>query len=417
MSNKFDIATSMDSLLSSPAYQAHFQKTAAKKEEKKEEKKDKKVPEPKTVKKPVKDEKPVKGEKPKKKAMTQYEACIVGLANISEVLDNAGFSNAAALALLSLNSLVKTAAKKKEEKEEKKPGKKDEKAKKDEKIKGKADPKKEEKKVKKASDDCEEECEEVCEEECEEEEAEDDENDAFFGLFGKNKKRNQPVEPVADVTPSGPSGFRSGNAVPVEGDASDWDPLNATLPGGESWDLASADDCEGEDCDDVGFVSDWLKNIEEELESGKYDDDEPDLDEDEFTFTSLLQGLDDKEIDDNVFDIKSVAGKKKSSLQKLAEELRGNYPLSRTAKEDPKVKAKNGPEVIFDSESPKVTDKKDHFPIDTIGKAKNVLSKVNQMDDVPPWYKGSLDSLQKAVRKAVKAKYPSIEVSDKKKEK
>lgn len=52
--------------------------------------------------------------KPMKKAMTQaamnkYQACVYGLAKISETLDNAGFEKGATLALLALDSLVKDA--------------------------------------------------------------------------------------------------------------------------------------------------------------------------------------------------------------------------------------------------------------------------------------------------------------------
>jgi len=54
----------------------------------------------------------------------------------------------------------------------------------------------------------------------------------------------------------------------------------------------------------------------------------------------------------------------------------------------------------------------DHFPINTIGRARNALSRASQYSSAPPWYKGSLDSLVKTVQRRVKAKYPSIHTTD-----
>lgn len=62
-----------------------------------------------------------------------------------------------------------------------------------------------------------------------------------------------------------------------------------------------------------------------------------------------------------------------------------------------------------------VNDRKDHYPINSADQARNALSRVSQHSSVPPWFKGTLSSLKNIVRKKVKAKYPSIEVSTKKK--
>lgn len=73
--------------------------------------------------------------------------------------------------------------------------------------------------------------------------------------------------------------------------------------------------------------------------------------------------------------------------------------------------------VVFPANSPKVKDKKSHYPIDTLGRARNALARSHQYTKAPPWYKGSLSELQNAVRRAVKSAYPSIEVSEPKKSK
>lgn len=79
-------------------------------------------------------------------------------------------------------------------------------------------------------------------------------------------------------------------------------------------------------------------------------------------------------------------------------------------------KKKDLPETsfIFPKEHPNVT-KGDHFPIDTIGRARNALARANQYSKAPKWYKGSLQSLINAVRRAVKKRYPNIELTQKSK--
>lgn len=68
---------------------------------------------------------------------------------------------------------------------------------------------------------------------------------------------------------------------------------------------------------------------------------------------------------------------------------------------------------VFPSTHSKVTDKKDHFPINSEAQARNALARANQFSSVPDWYSGSLQSLVNAVARAVSSKYESIDVSDK----
>jgi hypothetical protein len=82
---------------------------------------------------------------------------------------------------------------------------------------------------------------------------------------------------------------------------------------------------------------------------------------------------------------------------------------------DPKAKVRNKPNPVVPAERAK--DKKDHFPLSNINQARNALARVKQFDKAPPWWKGSLKSLQDAVARKVKSKYPSIDVGGKKKDK
>lgn len=81
------------------------------------------------------------------------------------------------------------------------------------------------------------------------------------------------------------------------------------------------------------------------------------------------------------------------------------------ARMDPNAKVRNRPKPVLDAKNPKVKDNKDHFPIDTIGRARNALARVAQYDKSPSWYSGSLQELKKTIRDAVKKAYPSIDVT------
>lgn len=80
-----------------------------------------------------------------------------------------------------------------------------------------------------------------------------------------------------------------------------------------------------------------------------------------------------------------------------------------------KVKARSRPSPVFPSTHPKVKDNKDHFPLGNENQARNALARANQYDNAPEWYSGSLSELVKAVSRAVKSKYPAIDVSEKSK--
>ena len=86
----------------------------------------------------------------------------------------------------------------------------------------------------------------------------------------------------------------------------------------------------------------------------------------------------------------------------------------KSQKLDPKAKVRSRGKVVFPAESPKIKDKKDHFPINDADQARNALARVGQYDKVPPWYKGTLTELKNAVQRAVHKHYKGIEIGDKK---
>jgi hypothetical protein len=102
-----------------------------------------------------------------------------------------------------------------------------------------------------------------------------------------------------------------------------------------------------------------------------------------------------------------------ADFEKSAAEALVAEAKKKKSKLDPKAKVRTKPSPVVPAERAK--DKKDHFPLGSLNQARNALARVMQYDKVPPWYKGSLKSLQEAVRRAVKRKYPSIEVSGPKK--
>lgn len=83
----------------------------------------------------------------------------------------------------------------------------------------------------------------------------------------------------------------------------------------------------------------------------------------------------------------------------------------KAAKVDPSAKVRNRGDVVFDNKHPKVTDNKDHFPINDADQARNALARVAQFDAAPKWWSGSLKQLQSAVRSAVSSKFPKINVT------
>jgi hypothetical protein len=73
---------------------------------------------------------------------------------------------------------------------------------------------------------------------------------------------------------------------------------------------------------------------------------------------------------------------------------------------DPKAKVRNRGTVCVPASSAK--DKKDHFPINSEDQARNALARVHQYSAAPPWYSGSLKSLQELVSRKVHSKYKGI---------
>lgn len=97
-------------------------------------------------------------------------------------------------------------------------------------------------------------------------------------------------------------------------------------------------------------------------------------------------------------------------ILKLAEQF--EVLAKKKEKLDPKAKVRNRGTVCVPASQAK--DKKDHFPINSIGQARNALVRVHQYSKAPAWYKGSLKGLQNLVSRKVHSKYPSIK-SEKKK--
>lgn len=60
----------------------------------------------------------------------------------------------------------------------------------------------------------------------------------------------------------------------------------------------------------------------------------------------------------------------------------------------------------------KVTDGKDHYPIQDEKQARVALRYVGKTEKSPPWFSGSAAELKRIVRSAVKRRYPKIEVSE-----
>jgi len=103
-----------------------------------------------------------------------------------------------------------------------------------------------------------------------------------------------------------------------------------------------------------------------------------------------------------------------SKYEELASEsLLKNAKKKEKKKLDPKAKVRNRGTVCVPAESAK--DKKDHFPINDEAQARNALARVHQYSAAPPWYSGSLTSLQNAVSRKVHSKYPGIGKDKKKK--
>lgn len=89
--------------------------------------------------------------------------------------------------------------------------------------------------------------------------------------------------------------------------------------------------------------------------------------------------------------------------------------FEKLAEGNPEAKVRNRGDCVFSASHPKVTDNKDHFPVNNEGQAHSALSYANGFSAAPPWYSGSLSSLVNAVARKVHSKYPGIQLSDKSK--
>ena len=58
--------------------------------------------------------------------------------------------------------------------------------------------------------------------------------------------------------------------------------------------------------------------------------------------------------------------------------------------------------------NPKVTDDKDHYPINSTTQAKNLAQKINDLTEKPSWWKGTLNQLKNTVMKCIKQTYPKL---------
>jgi hypothetical protein len=76
---------------------------------------------------------------------------------------------------------------------------------------------------------------------------------------------------------------------------------------------------------------------------------------------------------------------------------------------------KNRPAAIFPKEHPKVNDGKDHYPIPDKVHGKSALQRLSQFrDSKPTWWDGSIDELKNAILRAVKGKFPGMEIEEEK---
>lgn len=149
-------------------------------------------------------------------------------------------------------------------------------------------------------------------------------------------------------------------------------------------------------------VKDWASSVEEEDIPETYDPELPEEAYEQFMsgvkpqFSELKTYINPSEITEVPSEeLPSEDEWKTASISDVRNELRAFA-----------AKEKSKSEFIFSPEKSK--DKKGHFPIDTIGRARNALAQVEKFEEAPPWYKGTLTSLKNSVKRAVHEKYPSI---------
>ena len=73
------------------------------------------------------------------------------------------------------------------------------------------------------------------------------------------------------------------------------------------------------------------------------------------------------------------------------------------------------PAAIFPSTHPKVNDGRDHYPIPDKSHGKSALGRLSQFkDSKPSWWDGSVEELKNAILRAVKGKFPGMEIEEEK---
>lgn len=101
-------------------------------------------------------------------------------------------------------------------------------------------------------------------------------------------------------------------------------------------------------------------------------------------------------------------------LTKEAEEIDiVSNTIEKMAKKIPA--GKDRPAAIFPSNHPKVKDGKDHYPIPDKSHGRAALQRLSQFkDSKPEWWSGSIGELKSAILRAVKAKFPGMEIEKEK---
>jgi hypothetical protein len=111
---------------------------------------------------------------------------------------------------------------------------------------------------------------------------------------------------------------------------------------------------------------------------------------------------------------KVASSAENKGLLKEAEELDIiSNTLEKMAKNIPA--GDNRPAAIFPSTHPKVNDGKDHYPIPDKNHGRSALQRLSQFkDSKPSWWDGSVEELKNAIVRAVKGKFPGMEIEKEK---
>lgn len=116
-----------------------------------------------------------------------------------------------------------------------------------------------------------------------------------------------------------------------------------------------------------------------------------------------------KSVNSNLWkSLESMVNKLGGTVKIEGEKVEGDVLEEGKKKDEKKKKGK-----LLGKDSNKIKDGGEHFPIDTIVRGRNALSRCSQYDSVPSWFDGSLKELQDMVKRAVHKKYPSIEITKK----